>query len=51
VKAFLRLKDRMLMEGMNANLGGDTKELVVDWLLNHIRYSDRALGMFLKLKM
>ena len=50
VKGFLRLKDRMLMEGINANLAQETKELVVDWLLNHIRYSDRALGMFLKLK-
>jgi hemerythrin len=51
VKSFLKLKERMLMEGINANLARDTKELVVDWLLNHIRYSDRALGMFLKLKM
>jgi hemerythrin len=51
VKSFLRRKDRMLMEGINANLARDTKELVVDWLLNHIRYSDRALGMFLRLKM
>jgi hypothetical protein len=23
---------------------------VVDWLLNHIKYVDRALGLFLKLK-
>jgi hemerythrin len=50
VRAFLKLKERMLMEGIHENLGRDTKELVVDWLLNHIRYSDRALGMFLKLK-
>jgi len=38
------------MEGINAQLAEDTKQLVVDWLINHIKYSDRALGMFLKLK-
>jgi hemerythrin len=51
VKTFLRLKERMLMEGINPQLTEDTKQLVVDWLINHIKYSDRALGMFLKLKM
>jgi hemerythrin len=51
VKTFGKLKDRMLLEGINPALAQETKELVVDWLLNHIKYSDRALGMFLKLKM
>jgi hemerythrin len=51
VKTFMRLKERMPMEGINAQLTEDTKQLVVDWLINHIKYSDRALGMFLKLKM
>lgn len=51
VKTFLKLKERMLMEGINPNLAEDTKQLCVDWLLNHIKYSDRALGMFLKMKM
>jgi hemerythrin len=51
VKSFLKLKDRLLMEGINAPLAEDTKQLVVDWLVNHIKYSDRALGMFLKRKM
>ena len=51
VKSFMKLKERMLMEGINAGLTEDTKQLVVDWLLNHIKYSDRALGMFLKMKM
>ncbi|HUJ19022.1 MAG TPA: bacteriohemerythrin [Nitrospirota bacterium] len=51
VKSFLKLKDRMLMEGINPKLTDDTKQLVVDWLLNHITYSDRALGMYLKMKM
>jgi hemerythrin len=51
VRTFLRLKERMLMEGINPQLTEETKQLVVDWLINHIKYSDRALGMFLKLKM
>ncbi len=51
VKNFLKLKDRMLMEGINSSLAVETRELCVDWLINHIKYSDRALGMFLKLKM
>jgi hemerythrin-like metal-binding protein len=51
VKAFLRLKERLLMEGVNEHLSKDTKELVGDWLLNHIKYADRAPEMFLKLKM
>ncbi len=51
VKNFVKLKERLMMEGINAQLTDETKQLVVDWLINHIKYSDRALGMFLKLKM
>lgn len=51
VRTFLKLKERMLFQGINRNLEEETKLLVVDWLLNHIKYSDRALGMFLKMKM
>ena len=51
VKNFLKLKDRLLLEGISAPLAEETKELCVDWLINHIKYSDRALGLFLKLKM
>jgi len=51
VKNFMKLKDRMLLEGINPQLALETKELCVDWLINHIKYSDRALGLFLKLKM
>lgn len=51
VRTFLKLKERMLLEGINQRLSDDTKQLVVDWLINHIKYSDRALGMFLKHKM
>lgn len=51
VKTFLKLKDRLLLEGINPALGQEIRDLCVDWLINHIKYSDRALGMFLKHKM
>ena len=51
IKNFVKLKDRMLLEGINVPLGQEMSDLCVDWLINHIKYSDRALGMFLKLKM
>ncbi len=50
IRLFERLKERMLMEGINPQLQQETKDLVVDWLLNHIKFSDRALGAYLKLK-
>lgn len=51
VKTFGKLKDRMMIEGVNPELAEETRQLLVDWLVNHIKYSDRALGMFLKMKM
>lgn len=51
VKSFLKLKDQLLREGTSPALALEMKDLCVDWLLNHIKYSDRALGMYLKLKM
>jgi hemerythrin len=51
VKTFGKLRDRLMMEGINQQLAEETKDLCVDWLINHIKYSDRALGMFLKKKM
>ncbi len=51
VKNFVKLKERLMMEGINPQLTEETRQLVVDWLINHIKYSDRALGLFLKLKM
>jgi hemerythrin len=51
VKTFMKLKDRLMMEGINAPLAQEVKDLCVDWLVNHIKYSDRALGMYLKMKM
>jgi hemerythrin len=50
VKTFGKLKERMLREGINTGLVEDAKHLVVGWLVNHIKYSDRALGMFLRHK-
>jgi hemerythrin len=50
VKTFMKLKERMLLEGINAGLVEDAKHLGVGWLVNHIKYSDRALVMFLKHK-
>lgn len=50
IKVFQRLKDRLLAEGINPQLQQETRDLVVDWLLNHIRFSDRALGAYLRLK-
>ena len=51
VRTFGRLKDRLLMEGISPELTQDAKQLVVDWLINHIKYSDKALGLFLKRKL
>ncbi len=51
VKGFGRLKDRSLQEGPSKELIEDANQLLVDWLKNHIRYSDKALGLFLKLKL
>lgn len=50
VRVFQRLKDRIFAEGFTPALQQETRDLVVDWLLNHIKYSDRALGTFLRLK-
>ena len=50
IRVFQRLKERMFTEGFTPALQQETSDLVVDWLLNHIRYSDRALGTYLRLK-
>jgi hemerythrin len=51
VKSFEKLKKRYFQKGADAELIADTNELIVDWFRNHIRYVDRAFGMFVKLKM
>jgi hemerythrin len=48
VKTFMRLRDRLFLEGITPRITEDTQQLVVDWLINHIKYSDKALGLFLK---
>jgi hemerythrin len=51
VKTFGRLKDRFKAEGASPALVEDANQLLVDWLKNHIHFVDKALGLFLKLKM
>lgn len=51
VRTFGRLKERLLLQGFDARLAEETRQLVVDWQINHIKYSDRALGLFLKRKL
>lgn len=50
VKLFLRLKERLLSEGPHPGVQQETRDLLIDWLFNHIKYSDRALGAYLQLK-
>ncbi len=51
IKAFEKLKDRFASQGVSPELIQDATQLLVDWLKNHIRYVDKALGLFLKLKL
>ncbi len=50
IQTLNRLKGRYFQQGADAELIAETNELIVDWFLNHIRYVDKALGMFLKFK-
>ena len=47
---FLRLKTEFEAEGPGVHIVVSINRLVVDWLRNHIRKTDRALGSFLKTK-
>ncbi len=51
INLFGKLKERYMKEGSTPAFVDDTKDVVVDWLKNHIKYSDKALGLFLKMKM
>jgi hemerythrin len=51
VRSFQRLKDRYFRTGADAGLIEETNELLVDWFVKHIKYSDKALGLFLKMKL
>ena len=50
INMFGKLKERYATEGPTPAFIQDTKETLVDWLKNHIKYSDKALGLFLKMK-
>lgn len=50
VKAFSRLRDRYFQAGVSDQLIADTNEQIVDWFVNHVKYADKALGLFLKMK-
>ena len=47
---FFRLKTQFEAEGPGVHIVVITNRLVVDWLRNHIRKTDMALGSFLKTK-
>lgn len=51
IDMFGKLKERYMKEGPTPAFVENTKETCVDWLKNHIKYSDKALGLFLKMKM
>ncbi len=51
VATFVKLKNRYMAEGPTPDLLEDTNQLLVDWLKNHIKYADKALGLYLKMKM
>lgn len=50
VKNFGKIRERIYKEGVGPEVAGDTKQLCVDWLVNHIKFSDKALGLFLQKK-
>lgn len=47
---FMMLKNQLDNEGPGVHIVVATNQIVVDWLKNHIRKVDRALGSFLKTK-
>ncbi len=47
---FFTLRTQFEAEGPGVHIVVMTNHLVVDWLKNHIRKTDRALGSFLKTK-
>jgi hemerythrin len=50
VKDLSLLKTQLDNEGLKLNLVVQTNKLLVDWLINHIKKVDKALGEFLKNK-
>jgi hemerythrin len=50
IENFSGLKRKIETEGVGVHIVILTNNLVVDWLINHIRKLDKALGGFLKAK-
>ena len=50
VRDFLALKDKIDKNGVTGLTIVQLNQVLVDWLINHIRKSDKALGIFLKEK-
>jgi hemerythrin len=51
VSAFQRLMNRYFQSGVSRELLTDMNEQIVEWFVNHVKYADKALGLFLKLKL
>ncbi len=51
VKDFEMLKDSLDKEGVSPGLVIRMNKLLIDWLLNHIKKTDKALGAFIKEKL
>lgn len=51
LNAFSRMKERYLRSGVSSELIADTNEQLVDWFVNHVKYADKALGLFLKMQL
>ncbi len=51
MQSFGNLKARYYCHGADDDLIAETVDLIVDWYRNHVRYTDRAFGLFLKVNM
>lgn len=50
IKDFLVLKESIDKDGINGLMIIKLNKLLVDWLINHIRKTDKAFGVFLREK-
>ena len=51
IESFLKLKEKLEVEGVNTTSTIYINKIVVDWLQDHINKTDKALGKFLKDKL
>ncbi|HYF95351.1 MAG TPA: bacteriohemerythrin [Symbiobacteriaceae bacterium] len=51
VAEFVKTKERIAKEGASLSLLFQVQKRIVEWLNNHIRKEDKALGAYLKTKM